>query len=131
MTFIPEKTFTIFNTHFPLGKTHRMETAEFIKHIKCNSSCYFIVGDMNTFYDDGGQDMIDIIESNPNNKQIDILPDEPTFSSFPHDRIQATSRLDHIIASGDYILESVKIYNNKDYVNRPSDHFLCEITINI
>lgn len=126
LTFIPEKTFTVFNVHFPLGREHRMTTSEYIKNIKCDSTCWFALGDMNTFYDDGGAEMIEIMTSTG---AKDIAPDCPTFSSFPHDRFQATSRLDHAIAAGDYVLLSTCVYNNKEYKHRPSDHFLCEFIV--
>lgn len=126
LCFSPEKIFSVVNTHFPLGKSHRMKTAEFVRDLSQKGTFQLVVGDMNTFYDDGGQNMIDIMSSGG---YTDLLPDEPTFSSFPHDKVQTTSRLDHMLCKGEYIHISSKVYNNTNYNVRPSDHFMCETVV--
>lgn len=124
--YSPDKTFSVVNTHFPIGKRHRMQTSEFIRDLDQKDTFQIVVGDMNTFYDDGGQEMIDIMTSAG---YADLLPECPTFTSFPHDRFLTTSRLDHMLCKGDYQHVSSKVYANLDYKIRPSDHYMCETVV--
>lgn len=126
--YAPDKTFSVVNTHFPLDRCQRMQTSEFVRDLEQKGDFQLVVGDMNTFYDDGGQDMIEIMMSSG---YTDLLPDEKTFSSFPHDRFQTTSRLDHMLCKGEYKHISSKVFNSTEYDVRPSDHFMCECVIEL
>jgi endonuclease/exonuclease/phosphatase family metal-dependent hydrolase len=56
----------------------------------------FYMGDQNTFFDDGGQEMMDEFAK----AWTHLTPHlHHTFKSFPHDLVQTTSMLDHIFVN--------------------------------
>lgn len=123
----PAITLSVVNVHFPLGRTDRIAASEFVKDLPRNGNCQVVLGDMNTFPDDGGEEMMEIMCSTG---FYDVLHGEKTFHSFPHDSFQGCSPLDHILCKG--VKEVAhKIYDNSTYSVRPSDHFMCECTIEI
>ncbi len=129
LTFHPDKTFSVINIHFPTEYQDKMHTAHVLANLDINNKTTdmfkIILGDFNTFKTDYQQIMNVLAD------YTELLPNGDTFTSFPHDRVQITSKLDHIICKGRYMYISSKIYDNSKYDIRPSDHYCCEAVIQI
>jgi endonuclease/exonuclease/phosphatase family metal-dependent hydrolase len=135
LLFVPKKTFAIVNMHFPHKLEYKMETAEFIRDLPLISTFQIALGDFNTFYDDGnpdhgkgGQEMMDLMATGG---YVDLLPNYPTFSSFPADHMQLEHRLDHAVIKGNYKHMSSMVYDNSKYEKRPSDHYMCVVNVEL
>lgn len=80
-------TFSIAAVLFPLQREARISACDFLKKIVKNDGIDIVVGDMNTFADDGGPEMLSILENDAG--FVSCLPSDTktTFNAFPHDTI--------------------------------------------
>lgn len=131
--FKPSNTFAIVNMHFPHKQEYKMQTCEFIRDLPVTTTFQLVMGDFNTFYADGnpehgsgGDEMMATVASGG---YTELLPDVPTFHSFPADHMQLEHRLDHVVAKGQYKHISSMVYDNSNYEKRPSDHYMCVVQI--
>lgn len=77
--------FTVAAVHFPMKLDARLKTAQWLV---ANSNLFTVVmGDFNTFEDDGGPEMIKIITAEMNLVSL-LPPDVITFKAFPHDLVE-------------------------------------------
>ena len=132
-SFMADVGFSVFNAHFPIEKRHRVETSEFVRDLSAThrGEIYFVVGDMNTFFDDGGDEMMQIMQSGG---LVDFLPPgTKTFKSFPHDSFQTVSTLDHLFGSVSlgYQVINCRVFDSVDYEVCPSDHFMCTLQFSL
>jgi len=140
------KLFWTINSHMPLAKTEKLKTIEWLnnhaesiceKRWNDKSPIIFYGGDQNTFWDNDdkgdGNDMMDEFKKGwthlTNNIKI-------SFKSFPHDKFQGTSLLDHIFVNKSAI-DKIKLIESKSIDTTPtsncgtvSDHYFLSIIVN-
>lgn len=69
--------------HFPMDRASRMKAADYINQDQCSD---VLVGDFNTFPDDGGPEMIKVITSSCYRRKK--MPAPYTFKAFEHDLVR-------------------------------------------
>ena len=97
--------FTVASTHFPLELPEKLKAARWLAGwAKTQEQPCFLGGDLNTFTDapTEGTQVLDILcaandADEPAWERISVEA-TPTFTSFPHDRWQGSSTLDHAVA---------------------------------
>lgn len=137
-------TYWVINSHMPLQLDLKMKTiywlnenaisicqqethnllkeldVKYNEKVNLKTPLIFYGGDQNTFMDNGGQSMIDEMK----NKWEHLSdPSIPTFKSFPHDKFQTISTLDHVFVMKqpqDMVLKSTVTVIQSD----ASDHAL-------
>lgn len=140
--------FWIINIHYPLGLEEKMESNKWlnenVRNVCRNAEkelstsinfpfdenvniVVFAGGDMNTFFDTEGTQQLDLLK-----EKWTMVSDEslPTFTSFPHDKFQGTSTLDHIAVLSDSMKVNYGNYKSTRYENA-SDHYLLTFEINL
>ncbi|AYV77490.1 MAG: hypothetical protein Dasosvirus4_11 [Dasosvirus sp.] len=99
-----KKQFWVINTHMPIAQKEKMIVVKWfndnaVKECQLagdKNPLIILGGDMNTFFDDGGQDMMDLFSE----QWIHLTGNlKKTFKSFPQDPVQTTSQLDHIFVN--------------------------------
>lgn len=130
------KTFWVVNSHMPMALDEKLRVIQYMNDNAVNhcieagdtEPLIFYGGDQNTFFDEGGQEMMDLFA-----EKWDHLSTEasPTFHSFPHDKFQATSTLDHIFVNKgmEHRYKKVGLATATD--TGASDHFLMSVEIEL
>ncbi len=129
------KIFWVINSHMPMALAEKIETIKWL-NAHAVKTCLefdsdpliFYGGDQNTFFDEGGDEMMELFS-----KQWTHLSAEatPTFKSFPHDKIQTTSTLDHIFVNVNKETRFKKIGAATAIDTGTSDHFLMSVVVEL
>lgn len=127
-----ENSFLVVNTHFPLIRDDKLNTARYLcSRIPSLGDKCIIVGDYNTFMDDGGEEQLNILRSTFFEASHNIIE---TFTTFPQDFM--AKKMGHLISSKlDHVFSYPIDFNNLDCNavttkgSRESDHYMIVIKL--